>query len=159
MRHPSLPDPDLTTTSGSVSESEGAEAIRPEEQARELSLRYPGLPNSDLTAASASESESEEESEGVEAETPEEQVGGDHRQEVDIAARSHEEGALRQALELSLRYSCLPYPDLAATSESESESEPFCARSWSGPLCHVLCGTLSLVLKALCFMYMGGASG
>ena len=107
-----------------MQESEGAEAVLPEEQALEqaleLSRRYPSLPNPDLTAIPESESESE----GIGAETPEEQAGGDHRQEVDVAARSNEEGTLRQVLQPSLRYPCLPYLDLAATSESESKSEP-----------------------------------
>ena len=58
-------------------------------QALELSLRCPSLSNPDLTPTLESEPQSE--SKGGEAALLEEQAGGGHRQEVDVAARSHEE--------------------------------------------------------------------
>ena len=46
-------------------------------------------------------------------------MAGDYRQEVDAAARPHEEGELCQALDPSLRCPGLLYPGLTTTSESE----------------------------------------
>ena len=59
----------------------------------------------------------------MEAVVLEEQAGGGYRQEVNVAARLHEEEELCQAIELSLRHPSLPDLELTATSESESESE------------------------------------
>ena len=62
-------------------------------QAIQLSLRHSDPPNLGLTSTSESLSE------GAEAGLPEEQAAHDYRQEADVAARSHEEGQLGQALE------------------------------------------------------------
>ena len=68
--------------------------------------------------------------EGAKAALPKEQAASGYRQKGDAAARSHEEGQLCQALELSLRCQGLLYPELATTLESESEevedAPPFC---------------------------------
>ena len=97
-------------------------------QALDLALRCPGLIYPGPTTTSESESESE--SEGAKAALPEEQAADGFRQEGDAAARSHEEGQLCQAPELSLHCQGLLYPELVTTSESESEKVedalPFC---------------------------------
>ena len=97
-------------------------AARPYEQeeprqAIELSLRHPGLPVLDPTATSDSESESE----GAEADLPEEQVTSENRQKADAAARPHEDGELFQALDPPLCCPGLLYLGPATTSDSELE--------------------------------------
>ena len=132
-----LSNPVLTPTSESElqSKSEGGEAAsleehaggkhrqevnvatRPHEEPRqaiEPSPRHLSPPNLDLTATSESESESE---------GTEEQAAGEHRQEINAGARTHGEGQLCQALDLSLRCPGLLHPSLTTTSEVESESE------------------------------------